>query len=94
MTEKVLNPMKKSKDLSKSDGKFPLSGIKTICKDTAVKKWGTGSIREVNQQNRPESLEMDLCMYGSLLFKVTPSQWVLNNWHWGEKKLSSNLYNK
>ena len=33
--------MKKSKDLSKSDGEFPLSDIKTICKDTAVKKWGT-----------------------------------------------------
>ena len=62
------------------------------------KKGGTVSIREVNQQNRLESLEMDLCMYGSLIFKVTPSQWVLNNClitgTGGKKKLSSNLYNK
>ena len=81
-------------------GEFPLSDINTICKDTPVKIWGTVSIREVNQQNRLESLEIDLCMYGSLIFKVTPSQWeknrLLNNWHWRKKKtnLSSNLYNK
>ena len=60
------------------------------------KKWGTVSIREVNQQNRLESLEMDLRMYGSLIFKVTPSQWVLNNClitgTGGKKKNSAQTY--
>lgn len=98
MTEEVLNPVKKCKDSSKSGGGFPLSDVKTICKDAAVKKWGTVSIREVNQQSRLESLEMDLCMYGSLIFKVIPSQWMLNNClitdTGGGGELSSNLYNK